>query len=445
MNFKELDNLLPKDIVKELDNYIVGQYKAKRSVAIALRNRYRRQQLPQSLRDEVTPKNIIMVGSTGIGKTEIARRIAKITNAPFIKVEATKYTEVGYVGRDVESMIRELLTIAINSVKKEFEKDYKQQAYKKSINEIVKILVKSKKDIEEEEIENDTTANYFLQKIENGEMDDKEIEIKVKKNSPYIDIIGGSMGDEINSGLAGITSFLDPKKTITKKTTIKKAKEILIQSELDKLVDMDQVIEIAKHRVETMGIVFIDEIDKIATRSESRSADVSREGVQRDILPIIEGSSVSTKYGIINTTHILFIAAGAFHISKVSDLMPELQGRFPIRVELEDLSEDDFFKILTNTKNSLILQYKELLKVEGIDLDFEESGIREISKIAIEMNEKLENIGARRLHTIVEMILEDISFEGADCQNKNIKINSNFVKEAIKELKTNNNFKDYIL
>jgi ATP-dependent HslUV protease ATP-binding subunit HslU len=445
----ESDKLTPKEIVAALDKYIIGQNKAKKSVAIALRNRYRRTRLPDELKDEVAPKNIIMIGPTGVGKTEIARRLAKLTNAPFIKVEATKYTEVGYVGRDVESMVRDLLSVAISMVKQEFYSTVQEEAGRRAEEALLDLLLPGIKKAAKPVVSQETgaltvaeepvtsaTRERFREKLKNGELDDKNIEINVTRNAmPQIEIFGGGMSlEDLDINIGGGLSNLFGGKKKKKNVTVKQAKELLFAEERDKLIDMDKVSEIAKERVEQMGIIFIDEIDKIASSNTKVGIDVSREGVQRDILPIVEGSQVNTKYGMIDTTHILFIAAGAFHMTKPSDLIPELQGRFPLRVELMALTSDDFKKILTQPENALIKQYTELLKTEDVKLEFHESAIERISEIATEVNTTTENIGARRLHTIMEHLLEDVSFNAPDLKGQTIYITRDYVNDKLKTI-----------
>lgn len=396
----------PKQIVSELDKYIIGQSKAKRAVAIALRNRYRRAQLPKELRDEITPKNIIMQGPTGVGKTEIARRLAKLVKAPFIKVEATKYTEVGYVGRDCESMIRDLVEVSVRLVKEEKMAEVGKKATEAVYNKILDVLYPIKKQAEPDK-DVDKLREEILEGIKNGTLDQEVIEIPVVDNQKPIGVMAG-MGAELDFG--NVLGSIFPPQKKRKKVTVEKAKELLIAEESDKLIDTDSLNAEAIRRAEQEGIIFIDEIDKIAGKTGGKGPDVSREGVQRDILPLVEGSTVSTKYGVIKTDYILFIAAGAFHVSKVEDLIPEFQGRFPIRVELSNLTKDDFYKILTQPKNALTLQYAEMLKVDNINLSFTKEALEVISEYAERENETSENIGARRLHTILEFLLEDISY-----------------------------------
>ena len=467
----DLDTLTPKETVKELDKYIIGQNKAKKAVAIALRNRMRRRLLPEALRDEVTPKNIIMIGPTGVGKTEIARRLSKLCGAPFLKVEATKFTEVGYVGRDVESMIRDLMSIGLTMVKKELSGDVKEEASKRTEEVILDLLLPGinkkkpvspkKKSTEEEAVlidvtetvvpgnsENSsgsTTREKFRKMLREGKLDDKTVEVSVSGGGmPAIEIFSGTNFEDMDLNLGNLGSIFGGKKK-KKTVTVKRAKEIVLADEMSKLVDTDRASDIAKERVENMGIIFIDEIDKVASKDGRSGADVSREGVQRDILPIIEGSKVSTKYGIVDTSHILFIAAGAFHISKPSDLIPELQGRFPIRVELDDLDSNDFHEILTKTENSLTIQYVELLKTEGVTITFTDGATRRLSEIAAEVNSNTENIGARRLHTIMELLLEDVSFNAPDLEGQDIPITAEYVDDKLVDIVKNHDLSRYIL
>lgn len=398
--------LSPKEIVNELDKYIIGQNEAKKAVAIALRNRYRRSQLPKELRDEITPKNIIMQGPTGVGKTEIARRLAKLVKAPFIKVEATKFTEVGYVGRDCESMIRDLVEYSVRLVKEEKMAEVKSKAKAVVENRLVDAIYSAKKEQNKDEEINKST---ILEDLQCGKLDNDIIEVYINEQPKPIGMIGAGMGPEMDLG--NVLGSIFPGQKKKKKLTVSKAYELMLQEESDKLIDTESVNSEAIRRAEQDGIIFIDEIDKIAGKgSSNRGPDVSREGVQRDILPLVEGSTVSTKYGTIKTDYILFIAAGAFHISRVEDLIPEFQGRFPIRVELNNLNSDDFFNILTQPKNALTLQYAELLKVDNINLTFKDDALRQVAFLAEQENETSENLGARRLHNIMEKLLEDISF-----------------------------------
>ena len=454
-----MENLTPKKIVEELNKYIVGQSEAKKMVAIALRNRYRRRLVSDDMKEDIMPKNILMIGPTGVGKTEIARRLAKLVKAPFVKVEATKFTEVGYVGRDVESIIRDLMEESVRLVKEEKIRGIEKKANilaKEKIADIIASSGKKKTSIknpfeyifnaqqEKQDNDNDTkeieaeSSDHILKmeqikkQLDMGQLDDMIIEIEVEDNSsaPFELIAGGNM-DEINFNLQDMLGNVFPKKKKSKKTTVKEAMKIIQQEEADKLIDMDEVYREAAKRAEEDGIVFIDEMDKIAGKGSNNGPDISREGVQRDILPIVEGSTVNTKYGPIKTDYILFIAAGAFHVSKVTDLIPELQGRFPVCVELKSLSFEDFKQILLQPKNALIKQYTALLKTEKIDLDFKEDAIDAIADIAYKMNQQNENIGARRLHTVLEEVLMDITFEAPDIKTDNgrIEINSKYVYE----------------
>lgn len=444
--------LTPNEIVMELDKYVVGQEQAKKAVAIAIRNRYRRSLIPDDFREEVKPKNILMVGPTGVGKTEIARRLAKLVNAPFVKVEATKFTEVGYVGRDVDSMIRDLVEDSVRMVKEEEVSRVLDKGKLIAEEKIIELLVpKSKKRTninnpldmlfrtsEEEVGDDEELKNISIQReevrklLKSGELDNRIIEIEVEESSnPTVELFSGMGIEEYNINMNDILGDLLPKKTKKRKVTIREAKKIMGSQEAQKLIDMDEVIEDGIKRAEEKGIVFIDEIDKISGSGYSSGPDVSREGVQRDILPIIEGSNVMTKYGPVRTDHILFMAAGAFHVSKVSDLIPEIQGRFPIRVELDNLTEDNFKEILTKPKNAIIKQYQLLLKTEGIDLSFTESAIEEIAKFAYISNEQQENIGARRLHTVIEKLLEDISFNAPDLKENEIVVDDQYVKRKL--------------
>ena len=433
-------NLSPKQIVGELDKYIIGQHEAKKAVAIALRNRYRRSRLTDAEREEITPKNIIMKGPTGIGKTEIARRLAKLVGAPFIKVEATKYTEVGYVGRDVESMIRDLVECAVRLVKEERFKKVTEKAGATVDAKLVKILATIRR-VEKGETPDDIFEKNILEGLKKGYYDNETIEIEIADNPKPMELVPG--GAEISIG--SIFGDMMPKKKKKRKLTVKEARRIMLDEEADKLIDKDSVNEEAIRRAEQEGIIFIDEIDKIAHKaSNSGGQDVSREGVQRDILPIVEGSTVMTKYGAIKTDYILFIAAGAFHVSKVSDLIPELQGRFPILVELKSLTKQDFIEILTTPRNAITVQYATLLNVDGVELSFTEGAIEEIASIAEDMNATREDIGARRLHTVVENLLEDVSFN-ADGTGRQVVIDKEFVNNKLGKDKTTKDLKKYIL
>ena len=431
----------PREIVSELDKFIIGQQKAKRAVAVALRNRWRRKQLPENLKEEILPKNILMVGPTGCGKTEISRRLAKLANAPFIKVEATKFTEIGYVGRDVEQIIRDLVETSISQTKIKMGKEVKAQAEKNAEEKILDVLVSN--------TSSPNTRENFRQKLRSGELNNKEVEIPVATNPslnlPTMDIPGmpGSQMGMINLGDVLGKSFSAPKKN--KKMSVEESHSYLLQEETEKLLDNDKIIQKALEEVEQNGIVFIDEIDKITSRNDKGGGDVSREGVQRDLLPLIEGTTVSTKHGVVKTDYILFIASGAFHISKPSDMLPELQGRLPIRVELESLTKEDFKLILTETQNSLIKQYIGLLNTEGVELVFDENGIIRIAELATEINQNIENIGARRLHTIMEKLLEEISFSASDIGPTTIEINTDYVEKNLGELIKSQDLSKFIL
>lgn len=462
-------SLTPKQIVAELDKYIVGQTKAKRSVAVALRNRYRRAKLPEELRDEVVPKNILMIGPTGVGKTEIARRLAKLVGAPFIKVEATKFTEVGYVGRDVESMVRDLVETAIRIVRAEKIEAVKDKAEEMANDRIVALLVPSGKkqgnfknplemlfgNQEDDEDETDKRSKEATlrqqryqarQKLNAGELEDEIIEIEVEDNYPSMfEIFSGSGVEQMGINMQEMLGNMMPKKKKKRKLTIKEARQVLIQEEGQKLIDEDEVVQESIERAEQNGIIFIDEIDKIAGAEHQRSADVSREGVQRDILPIVEGSTIVTKYGPVRTDYVLFISAGAFHMSKPSDLIPELQGRFPIRVELQDLTVDDFVRILTEPQNALTKQYVSLLETEGIEVIFTDGAIRELARLAEEVNQETDNIGARRLHTILERLLEELSFEAPDITLEKIEITEAYVRESLGDIVKDRDLSQYIL
>jgi len=431
----------PREIVSELDKFIIGQQKAKRAVAVALRNRWRRKQLPESLKEEILPKNILMVGPTGCGKTEISRRLAKLANAPFIKVEATKFTEVGYVGRDVEQIIRDLVEISITQAKIKMSKEIQAHAEKNAEEKILDILISK--------TSSPATRETFRKKLRNGELNNSEVEIPVATNSsfnlPTMDIPGmpGSQMGMINLGDVLGKSFSSPKKN--KKMTVEESHAYLLQEETDRLLDNDKIIKKAIEEVEQNGIVFIDEIDKITSRHDKAGGDVSREGVQRDLLPLIEGTTVSTKHGTVKTDYILFITSGAFHLSKPSDMLPELQGRLPIRVELDSLTKEDFKLILTETQNSLIKQYVGLLGTEKVELIFDDNGIDKIAELATEINQNIENIGARRLHTIMEKLLEDISFSASDMGSAKININTNYVEKNLGELIKSQDLSKFIL
>jgi ATP-dependent HslUV protease ATP-binding subunit HslU len=441
--------LIPREIMEALDRYIVGQKNAKRAVAIALRNRWRRQMIPEDLRDEIAPKNIIMIGPTGVGKTEIARRLAKLANAPFLKIEATRFTEVGYVGRDVESMIRDLTELSVNMVKKEEQERVMEKAKEMAEERTLDLLIPSKKaargqnDVAElPENTRDKLRTLFRQ----GKLDERLLEIEVPDRAlPIIEIFSSQGMEEMDMQLRDMFGNILPKKTKKRRVKVREAYEYLIQEESKKLVDMDKVVNDAVERVEQAGIIFLDEIDKIASREHTHGPDVSREGVQRDILPIVEGTTITTKYGMVKTNHVLFIAAGAFHMSKPSDLIPELQGRFPIRVGLDPLNKEDFYRILTEPENALIKQYRALLATEGIELNFDDESILELADIAQRINEMTENIGARRLYTVMERLLDDISFSAPETKERKITITKKYVRERLGEFLEKEDLSRYIL
>ena len=450
----EIKDLTPKEVVKELDKYIIGQDDAKRSVAIALRNRWRRQQVKDSIKDEIIPNNIILIGSTGVGKTEIARRLANLAHAPFLKVEASKFTEVGYVGRDVESIIRDLTDIAVNMLKKEKTGEVREEAIKLANERLLDFLIPSNNSKpltdevnEEKENRRRKTREHFRMLLEREELEERIIEVEVPDNTtPFMQIFSPMGMEEMGMNIQDIFGGIAPKRRKLRRTSVSEARKILIEEEAQKLIDMDKIIQEALKRVMDSGIVFIDEIDKIVGTGGSESGpDVSREGVQRDLLPIIEGSGVVTKYGVVDTTHILFIAAGAFHVSKPSDMIPELQGRFPIRVELDSLYEEDFIRILVEPENALIKQYTALIKTEGVTITFQKSGINEIARIAAVVNSKMENIGARRLHTVMSKLLEDILFDLPDKKIKNVNITKKLVSESLSEIVEDEDLSRYIL
>jgi len=450
--------LTPKKIVEELDKYIVGQKDAKRAVAIAIRNRWRRLQLSDELREEVMPKNIIMIGPTGVGKTEIARRIANLVKAPFLKVEASKYTEVGYHGRDVESMIRDIVEIAVNMVRTEQMEKVGEKAEINTEERLLDLLLplpekkEEIKDCKEEGAEEETavierqktTREKFRNKLREGKLEDRMVEIKTQEKPVVMQgIIAGI--EDIGVDFQNVIEKMIPAKTQVKKTPISEARKILKQEEAEKLIDKDKVIKDALYRAENTGIIFIDELDKVASRESGHGPDISREGVQRDILPIVEGSTVVTRYGMVKTDRILFIAAGAFHVSKPSDLIPELQGRFPIRVELKDLGKEEFIRILTEPKNALIKQYTELLKTEEVKLQFKNDAIEEITDMAVKINKRSQSIGARRLHTVMEKLLEDASFDAPDLKDKDIVIDAEYVQDKMKDIVKDEDLTKYIL
>ncbi|MGG1245848.1 HslU--HslV peptidase ATPase subunit [Bacillus spizizenii] len=470
MRRMEKQPLTPRQIVDRLDQYIVGQQNAKKAVAVALRNRYRRSLLDEKLKDEVVPKNILMMGPTGVGKTEIARRIAKLSGAPFIKIEATKFTEVGYVGRDVESMVRDLVETSVRLIKEEKMNEVKEQAEENANKRIVRLLVPGKKKQSgvknpfemffggsqpngEDEAESQEEANIeekrkrMAHQLALGELEDYYVTIEVEEQQPSMfDMLQGSGMEQMGMNMQDALSGLMPKKKKRRKMTVREARKVLTNEEASKLIDMDEVSQEAVQRAEESGIIFIDEIDKIAKNGgASSSADVSREGVQRDILPIVEGSTIVTKYGSVKTDHVLFIAAGAFHMAKPSDLIPELQGRFPIRVELSKLTVDDFVRILVEPDNALLKQYQALLQTEGISLEFSDEAIHKIAEVAYHVNQDTDNIGARRLHTILERLLEDLSFEAPDVTMEKITITPQYVEEKLGTIAKNKDLSQFIL
>jgi ATP-dependent HslUV protease ATP-binding subunit HslU len=478
---EHVEELTPREIVAELEKYIIGQEDAKKNVAIALRNRWRRQNAPEAMRDEIMPNNIIMIGPTGVGKTEIARRLAKLASAPFIKVEASKFTEVGYVGRDVESMIRDLTDIAVNMVEQEHREEVNERAREKANERILDILVPPEGDgdggasgngnaisgpgfvVTRSDEENDggdtqqsvrrRTRQKFRKKLENGELEDREIEVEVSTDRSSMMQMFGPMGmEEMGVNLQELFGNLGGQNRKKRRVPIHEARDLLTQEEAEKMIDMDQVKDDALDRVQQAGIVFIDEIDKVASGSHSRDdggsgKGVSRQGVQRDLLPVVEGSTVTTKHGMVQTDHILFIASGAFHVSKPSDLIPEMQGRFPIRVELNNLDEDDFYQILTKPKNALIKQYRALLKSEGVEIEFEDDGVRTLARIAAQVNTEVENIGARRLHTVLTTLLEDILFDVPDEiePGTHLTIDADLVEERLSDIASSRDLSQYIL
>jgi ATP-dependent HslUV protease ATP-binding subunit HslU len=452
-----MKSFTPREIVSELDKYIIGQRQAKRAVAIALRNRWRRQQVHAGLKEEIYPKNIIMIGPTGVGKTEISRRLAKLAQAPFIKVEASKFTEVGYVGRDVESIIRDLTELAVKMVKDEEKVRVRVKAKDMAEERVLDYLLPpvtsapfqaqdQERIVKERELQK-STREKLRALFREGKLDDKTIEVETteQQKMPSIEILSSGGVEEMDMNLKDMFSNIFPKKTRKRKVRVPEAYEILIQEETQRLIDMEKVQHEAVERVEQSGIVFIDEIDKIAGRQSGASPDVSREGVQRDLLPIVEGSTVNTKYGMVKTDHILFIASGAFHVAKPSDLIPEFQGRFPIRVELEPLGEDDFIRILTEPENALLKQYQALLLTEGIDVSYTDDGVREIASIATIVNDRMENIGARRLHTVMERVFDEISFDAPDMVEKKVTIDREYVTKRLSEIVKDEDLSRYIL
>jgi ATP-dependent HslUV protease ATP-binding subunit HslU len=460
-----MKNLTPQEIVAELDKYIIGQNAAKRAVAIALRNRWRRQHVREDLRDEIAPKNIIMIGPTGVGKTEIARRLARWADAPFLKVEASKFTEVGYVGRDVESMVRDLVELAVDMVKAAEQQNVRTKAQDIAEEKLLDILVppQNPKDVESDlsEVKQNNgvlelsqkephrqsrTREKFRELLKEGKLDERYVDLElVDRSFPVVEIFSATGLEQLDINLKDMFENMLPKKTKKRKVMVSEARKILIQEESQKLIDMDKVVRVAVQKAEQSGIIFLDEIDKIAGRETSHGPDVSREGVQRDLLPIVEGSTVPTKYGMVKTDHILFIASGAFNVSKPSDLIPEFQGRFPIRVELDALGTEEFVRILTEPRNALVTQYMALLETEGVGLIFEDEAIREIADIATQINERTENIGARRLYTVMERLLDEVSFEAPRLKEKRVVINAHYVQKKLSDIVKDEDLSRYIL
>lgn len=439
----------PRETVEELDRYIIGQKEAKKAVAIALRNRYRRTLLPKELAEEIAPKNILMIGPTGVGKTEIARRLAKMTSSPFLKIEASKFTEVGYVGRDVETIIRDLTEIAVDMVKFEKIRLIKNKAEEKAEERLLDLLYPQPPQVNDNEEEHQRwlkTREKWRERLRSGEFDKRTVELDVKeKNFKPMEALAGTGLEDVGVSIQGIFPDMFPTRTKRRRMSIPEAREYILEEEEKSLIDMDEVVREALHRVEGTGIVFLDEIDKIAGRESGRGPDVSREGVQRDLLPLIEGTSVNTKYGIVQTDHILFIGAGAFHVSKPSDLIPELQGRFPIRVELHPLGIEEFFRILVEPRNALTKQYTALMETEGVRVDFSEDALREIASLAEQVNRTTENIGARRLHTILEKVMEEISFHASEMNGQSVTIDNHYIQDKFKEILADEDLSRYIL